>query len=145
MRKPTTNELTYLANHPRIRAAMGMKEDELMDMSRVYDDPNNIGLWCPIGAMLFGYEEEGVYDCHFLFIPGHPAKEIRAYAKKMLGEMFTKYRACVINGRPPRGNRAVRILGIPLGFKKLPNSEFTDDFGRKCEKYQIRKEQWVQY
>ncbi len=145
MRKATTDELTYLINHPRICRAMGLKDGELMSMAGVYNDPRNIGLWCPLGAMLFGYEKDGVYDCHFLFISGHSAKSIREYARDMLTEMFTKYKAHVINGRPPRDNRAVRILGIPLGFTKIPNSTFTDDFGRKCERYQIRKEQWAQY
>ena len=143
MRKASIDELTYLVNHPRICGAVGLRPGELMNMERVYDNPRNVGLWCPLGAMLFGYEEEGVYDCHFLFIPGHSAKEIRGYAKAMLDEMFTKHGARVITGKPPRDNRAVRILGIPLGFTKIANSEFTDEFGRKCEKYEMRKEQWL--
>lgn len=145
MRQATYNELTYLANHPRIAPAMGLQPDQLLDMTGIIEDKRNISFWCPLGAMIFGYEGPNVYDSHFLFIPGHSAKEIRQYAKAMLHEMFTKYGALVIKGRPPRDNRAVRILGIPLGYMKIPNSEFTDDFGRKCEIYQVRKEQWARH
>ena len=145
MRQATANELTYLVNHPRIAPAMGVGDGQLMDMAGVVEDKRNISLWCPLGAMIFGYESKGVYDSHFLFIPGHSAKEIRLHVRAMLTEMFTKYGALVIKGRPPRDNRAVRALGTPLGYTKIPNSEFTDDLGRKCEIYQVRREQWAQY
>jgi hypothetical protein len=137
--KAQTGDLSYLVNHPDIFPHTGAPEGSFIDMKEVLKDPRNVGFVTINGGMLFGYIEEGVYECHFLFIPGSEGHVIKDAAKAMIMEMFTNRGAHVIKGHPPRDNRAVRTLGVSLGFKKVPNSEFTDDLGRSCETYEIRK------
>ena len=144
MRKATTDELTYLANHPGIADAMGLRDDQHISMANFYtNNEGNIALSCPLGAMAFAYVGDGEYECHWLFIPGGGGKEIKACATKMHDEMFTKHNARVIKGYPPRGNRAVRVMGTALGYTKIAGTENTDDFGRICDIYEMRREQWA--
>lgn len=143
MRQATTKELNYLANHPRVAPALGLSDDEEIDLSSFYDREGNIAFWCPIGGMMFPYIEDGVYDSHFLFIPGSSAVDIKRYAAAMINEMFTKQGARVIKGYPPRVNRAVRVIGVALGYRKIPNADVVDAQGRACETYEVRKEKWV--
>ena len=110
-------------------------------MSTVLLNPCNIGFWQDdIGGMLFCEEEDGIFEVHFLFIPGSGGLLVKETARAMLDEMFTKHGAHVITGYPPRDNRAVRTIGVGLGFKKTPNSEFLDDFARPSNKYELRIE-----
>lgn len=117
----------------------GLSDDEQIDLSDFYKRNGNVAFWCPLGGMMFPYVEAGVYDSHFLFIPGHSAAEIKKYAAAMLDEMFTKHGARVIKGYPPRDNRAVRVIGTALGYRKIPNADVTDALGRDCETYEMRK------
>ena len=143
MKLATTKELTYLANHPRIAPAFGIKDDQHLSLADYYKREGNLAFWSPLGAMMFPQVTPTVYDSHFLFIPGHSGREIKAYARQMLNEMFTRWNARVIRGYPPRENRAVRMLGVGLGYQKIPDADITDDIGRSCETYEIRREQWA--
>jgi hypothetical protein len=140
IRKATTEDLNYLVNHPLIRPHTGFPDDGLISMDVVLLNPCNIGLLDgDIGGMLFGSEGEHEFSCHFLFIPGSGGFLIKETARAMLDQMFTKYGAHVIRGYPPRDNRAVRSIGVALGFKKIPKSDFIDDLGRPCDVYELRK------
>ena len=89
--------------------------------------------------MVFFLLEDGVYDAHFYFIPGSGRKIIIDTARTMLNLMFTQYSAYAIKGYPPRDNRAVRVIGITLGFQKIPDEDFIDDLGRHCDTYILRR------
>lgn len=143
MNLATTSELTRLVNLPGIAPAMGIPYKQHLSMRNYYKRKGNIALSCPCGAMLFAYVGGGEYQCHWLFIPGSPGKDIKAHAKAMHDEMFTKHNARVIKGYPPRGNRAVRVVGTALGYTKIQDAEHTDDLGRPCDIYEMRREQWV--
>lgn len=138
MRTATIAELQELVNDPLILPAYDLEEGQTWDLSEVYDNPKNIAFITDAGAMLFGYEKPGQYECHFMFRTTYPGSVIKRDAKAMLQEMFTKYGAHVIKGYPPRGNRAVRVMGVALGFKKIIGADFMDDLGRHCETYEIR-------
>lgn len=137
--KATTEDLDYLVNHPGIKPSTGFPVDAQITMAAVYAKPRNIGFTSKIGGMVFGHEGNSVFSSHFLFIPGSSGAEIKKLARAMLNEMFTRYGACAIKGYPPRENRAVRIIGVALGYHKIPNADFIDDFGRPCETYELRK------
>ncbi len=140
MRQINTNDLNYLVNHPGIRPTTGFPGDEPLSMSTVLFNPGNIGFWQDdIGGMLFCQEEAHLFECHFMFIPGSGGFLIKETARLMMDEMFTKHGAHVIRGYPPRENREVRVIGVALGFRKLPDQDFIDDLGRPCETYELRK------
>lgn len=139
----STAELTRLVNHPKIKPATGLPEDCEISLAGYYENEGNCAFSCQHGAMLFVNEGDGVFDSHFLFIPGSPATEIKENAKAMIREMFTKHGARVITGHPPRDNRAVRVIGTAIGYQKIPDQSFIDAQGRDCEIYEIRKDQWA--
>ena len=120
---------------------MGFPEGHVIDMGPLMTDTRSVALIATPGAMFFIPTSPGVYDCHFLFIPCCSGKAILQAARAMLHEMFTKHRACVITGKPPRDNHAVRLMGNALGFKQIPNSDFTGASGRRCSVYELKAEQ----
>ncbi len=134
----TISQLNYFANHPLIFKSTGFPKNSTINMSNVYDDLHSVGFSCPIGAMLFEYLEPGVFECHFLFIPGSGGKDIKGYARAMADALFTNHGASVIKGFPPRDNRAVRALGVALGFVKVSGPDKIDGFGRICGTYELR-------
>ncbi len=137
------SELNNLVNLPAIYASTGFPEGKEITLAEFCADPRNVGLTCQYGGMIFHYEGNAVYSGHFLFIPGSPGLGIKRAAAFMLQEMFTKYGARVIKGYPPRENRAVRVIGIALGYRKIKDANFIDELNRPCETYEV-KEQWVQ-
>ena len=143
MKMATTTELTYLANLPGIGSAMGVPEGQHLSMRNFYDNEGNVALSSPAGAMIFAHVGDDEYECHWMFIPGSPGKDIKSYAAAMHDEMFTKRGAHVIRGYPPRDNRAVRVVGIALGYTKIEDAGHTDALGRPCEIYEMRREKWV--
>lgn len=138
IRKATLQQIDFLINHPKIHPSTGMKPGEIGTMKDFFNNPLNIGYVDKCGGMIFNHEEGSRFSGHFLFIPGYPAKQIKATAKAMLIQMFTKRNASVIVGYPPRDNRAVRVIGNALGYRKIDINEFTDEFGRICETYEVR-------
>lgn len=141
MRRLTALDLNYLVNHPLIRPHMGFPGDDHISMDTVLCNPGNLGFWQDdIGGMLFCQEEAHMFEAHFLFIPGSGGLLIKNTARAMLDGMFTKHGARVIKGYTPRDNRAAHVIGIGLGFKKIPNTEFHDDFDRLCNVFELRIE-----
>lgn len=141
MRRITALDLNYLVNHPLIRPHMGFPGDDHISMDTVLCSPGNLGFWQnDIGGMLFCQEDAHIFEAHFLFIPGSGGLLIKTTARAMLDEMFTKRGARVIRGYTPRDNRAVRLIGYALGFRKIPDASFTDSFYRDCETYELRIE-----
>ena len=141
MDKASTDELDYLANHPRIKPATGVDEDKVIRMAAFYNRPRNVAFKCPIGCMLFAYEGDDVFIGHFMFIPGHHGKLIKGYAQGMLDEMFTSQGAHVIRGYIPRENRAARVMASALGFTQI-SQDTVDAMGRPCVTYEMSKELW---
>ncbi len=141
MRNATATELDALANHPLIYPSTGFPKGCYVATGAFLADPLNIALIDKPGAMVFEYIRPGIFDCHFLFLPCCSGKAILQSAKDMLYEMFTNKGACVITGKPPRDNRAVRLMGSSLGFTQIPNSDFIDAIGRKCIVYELKAEQ----
>lgn len=142
MRLATTDEINHLVNRPDISTAFGVPEDSYLDMSGFYDNQGNVALRSPVGCMLFPKIGHGVYDSHFLFMPGHMGWLIKKCASAMLDTMFTYYGASAIRGSIPRDFRAVRTMAYALGYKQTPDTPFKDGMGRECVTYEIRREQW---
>ena len=142
-REATTADLDYLVNHPKISKNCGVPEGLRVDMSPVAKTPRSVGLISTTpgaaGGLLFGYLGDDVFDIHFMFIPGGSGKALLCVGRAMLQEMFTNRGACAIKGFPPRGNRAVRIVGVALGFIKTPDTLITNTFGQVCDVYELRK------
>lgn len=141
MRNATVAELDSLANHPLIYPSTGHPKGGYISTAPLLDDPHNIALIDKPGAMFFEFVRPGVYDCHFLFLPCCGGKAILQSARAMLKEMFTNRGACVITGKPPRGNRAVRTIGTALGFTRNHGQDFTDALGRDCIVYTLKENQ----
>tara|TARA_R110000772_G_C13310278_1_gene440218 strand:- start:9968 stop:10396 length:429 start_codon:yes stop_codon:yes gene_type:complete len=135
----TVQEIEDIVNHDDIAPALGIMPDRYMDMSHAFDNEGNVCLMSNIGGMFFANAGDGVYDSHFLFIPGSGGAEIKDAAHAMITEMFTRADVKVITGAPPRDNRAVRHMGTALGYIKIPRSEHFDGLGRLCDKYEVRK------
>lgn len=142
MQLATIEDLDLLINHPKIFPTTGIPEGQRGTMSALYDNPRNCAFTCLYGGMIFNHEGNDVFSSHFLFMPGSRGSDIMTAAKGMLQEMFTNHGARVIKGYPPRENRAVRVIGIALGYRKIKDASITDDFGRECETYEVR-EQWL--
>lgn len=141
MRDATVSEIDALANHPLIYPSTGHPRGGSIATAPLMQDHRNVALIDNAGAMFFQYIRPGVYDCHFLFIPHCSGRAILQSARAMLKEMFTNRGACVITGKPPRGNRAVRTIGVILGFTRKHGQEFTDALGRECLVYTLKAEQ----
>lgn len=141
MRLATVEEINALANHPLIHPHIGFPKGHTVDMGPLMTGTFNVALISVPGAMFFTYTSPGIYDCHFLFIPCCSGRAILQSAREMIHEMFTKYNAYVITGKPPRDNRAVRLMGNALGFKQIPNSDFIGASGRKCSVYELKADQ----
>lgn len=135
----TPTEFEDLFNHPSIQPSTGVPTHLEMSAGSLFDTPDNLGFSSDIGGMVFRKQDEGVYECHFYFLPGSGGKAILSTAKAMISEMFTHHEAYVIVGYPPRGNRAVRVIGTALGFHKLKNADCLDELGRHCETYVLRR------
>jgi len=140
MRRATVKEINALVNHPLIYPSTGLPKGYEINAHSLMVSTLNIALISAPGAMFFEYISPNEYDCHFLFLPCCSGAAILQAARAMLHEMFTKHKAYVITGKPPRDNRAVRLMGNALGFKKIPNSSFTDVAGRKCDVYELKAE-----
>lgn len=138
----TVEELDNLINHPKIFPSTGIPVGSHGTMSKLYDNPKNCAFTCMYGGMIFNHEGGNIFSGHFLFIPGTRGSDITTAARGMLQEMFTNHAASVIKGYPPRDNRAVRVIGNALGFRKIPDAVFVDDFGRECETYEVRQK-WL--
>lgn len=138
IRVASAQEMGYLANLPLVAPGFGLAKDMWIDLSKMYNKKGNVGFVAKGGGMIFAYAGDGVYECHFMFPTTIPGKVIKQAATVMIDEMFTKRGARVIKGCPPRDNRAVRVMGIALGFSKVDNSEFTDTLGRVCDVYEKR-------
>lgn len=134
----TQQDIEYLINHPGIYPSTGFPPGETAIIGTFFENPRNVAFTCMYGGMLFNQEEGDVFSGHFLFLPGTKGVDILTAAKGMLQEMFTKHGASVIRGYPPRENRAVRVIGNALGYHKIDNAIFTDDFGRDCETYEVK-------
>lgn len=141
-REAATADIEYLVNHPDIYPSTGFPEGCHADAEHFYDTEGNVAFLCIYGGMLFNNEGDGVFSGHFLFLPGTRGVDIMTAAKAMLIEMFTNRGASVIKGYPPRDNRAVRVIGTALGYRKLNKADFQDDFGRICETYEVRQK-WL--
>jgi hypothetical protein len=135
----TTSELTALLNHEAIFPATGYPAGAVLDATALYRTPGNIGFSSDIGGLFFESKGGGVFEIHFLFIPGSGGAAIKRASKAMLAEMFTNQGACVIRGHPPRDNRAVSHLGYSLGFRRIDTDDFIDGNGRVCLTYELRK------
>lgn len=139
MIRATTQQLDNLVNHTDLAPAFGIPPDMHAYMGKFYDEPGNVALLTDEGAMMFGRTSLGEYEVHFAFLPEYSGKQVKATARSMLREMFTRYGATVIRGQPPRSNRAVRHMGAALGFSKVADSKFTDTLGRVCDVYEMRR------
>lgn len=141
-REASVSDLEYLANHPNISKACGVPEGSMVDMSGVATTPRAVGFVSTlpgvVGGLMFGHLGDDVFDVHFMFLLGSSGKGVVKVSKAILQEMFTNRGARVIKGTPPRGNRAVRVIGISLGFTKIPNADFTNAQGHVCDTYEIR-------
>ena len=89
VRDATTAELTSLINHPDIKPMMGLSEFSSVDMCNFYNQRNNVGLICPIGAMLFACRKPGEHEAPFLFLPKSDSRELMRNARRIHMEMFT--------------------------------------------------------
>ena len=138
----TQEELDYLLNHPKIYPTTGFPEGERITSSGFFEEPRNVAFTCMYGGMLFNYLGDDIFSGHFLFMPGTRGIDTLTAAKGMLQEMFTNHGASVIKGYPPRDNRAVRVIGNALGYHKIKDANFVDDFGREGETYEV-KEKWL--
>ncbi len=139
LRFATTYDLDFLVNHPSIKPQLGFDTPHYLSMEEVLLRPGNIAFMSDIGGMIFAQERAHEFDSHFLFLPGSGGRAIKNAAQEMLDEMFTKRGAHVIRGYPPRDNRAVRVIGNALGYRKTPNADFIDGLGRHCETYELRR------
>lgn len=141
-REATTADLEYLVNHPTISEGCGVPKGSRVDMSGVATTHRAVGfistLPGAVGGLVFGHLGDDVFDVHFMFMPGGSGKQMVRVGKAMLHEMFTNREARVIKGTPPRGNRAVRTIGVALGFTKIPDADFIDAQGRICDTYELR-------
>lgn len=135
----TTTELNEVVNHPDIHPAWGV--DQEIDMSNFYNEPKNIAYASIKGVVVFGYRGDGVYEVHMMKKKKIKAKEYRDLVRQCINTLFTVEGADVIIGQPPRSNRAACFFANTLGFQK--QDEIMDGLGRKCNHYELRKEQWV--
>lgn len=141
-REASVSDLEYLANHPDIAEACGVPEGSRADMSGVATTPRAVGFVSTlpgvVGGLMFGHLGDDIFDVHFMFMPGSSGKKMIQVGKAMMQEMFTNRGARVIKGTPPRGNRAVRVIGISLGFTKISNADHINAQGHICDTYEIR-------
>lgn len=145
-KRGTLQEMNDLLNHPKIRPTVTSDIKGHLSLGNFFDpDLKNVALYSILGGLLFANQGDGQYEIHFLFIPGSPGKRLLATARAMLDHMFTQYRACGIQGYPPRDNRAVRLIGSALGFTKISNSDFTDQFGVIRVGYELEAGKWASY
>lgn len=136
------HDLEYLINHPKIYPSTGFPVGGTAQAGGFFDNPRNKAFIGVYGGMMFNHEKDDIYSGHFLFITGNRGTDIKRSARQMLSEMFTNHGASVIKGYPPRDNRAVRVIGIALGYHKINDANFVDDFGRECETYEVNKK-WL--
>lgn len=132
-------QLEVLYNHPLIYPSSGLPEGLHVFAGKLLENPANIGFVSDIGGAVFRYQDDGVYEGHFLFLPGSGGKAILDTARVMISEMFTRHEAYVIIGYTPRLNRAARIMSTALGFQKIKNTNHVDDLGRPCVTYVLRR------
>lgn len=136
-------DINKLVNDKDIKEMLGLSDFTHIDMGNFYNERNNnVAFISPAGGMLFGDHGKRVYESHFMFYPRSNTADIMRYAREMHAEMFTKYKATVIKGHPPRGHRAVRTVGVALGYEKVPNTHIIDELERLCDIYEMRREKW---
>lgn len=139
-------DMNGLLNRPEIFdsffSGTGMSSaDFVIDMSGFYLRQGNVALACDGAIMLFPEIAHGHYDSHFIFPPECRGRRGLEAARQMLREMFTRYEAGVIEGSPPRENRAVRVFGTRLGYTPTGGS-FTDQHGRECLEYRLTRDRF---
>ena len=139
---PSTDLLNKAVNRPECREAFCIPDEIYLRLDTYYSKPRNLAFLDDNGLMLFGHVKDDEYEVHFAFHKsGPPAFHS---ARQMLDLMFTSYGAHAIKGHPPRVNRAVRHLGVALGFSKIPGTMHTDLHGRTCDTYQLRSDEWAE-
>lgn len=136
----SSSELNAAVNEPGVLAAVAPGFAEF-DLSDFLSDPRNVALRCGDAVAIFEYCAPGVYDGHYLFPKNVRGKVALQAARKIIHEMFTKYRAIVITGSIPREHRAARCLTRALGFQK--SGESTDATDEGCVDYELRRDEWV--
>jgi hypothetical protein len=80
------------------------------------------------------------FDMHFLFPADRRGARALAAARKMVAEMFTTYRARVIEGTIPRWNLAARMVVRQLGFAPVETTELG---GKPAVTYALDKATWL--
>lgn len=140
----TVEDIEAAANHERVRYAMGLGPDDYIDMAGYYKaSSGNLAYRSPAGdVVLFPRQSISTYHVHFL-CPYTRGAALRAVVREMINRVFTRTVAHAIVGSPPRDNRAVRQFGVGLGFSQIPDSEHTDDLGRVCDRYILRRASWA--
>lgn len=124
-----------IANHPDVIHALEWHDDGPLLFGNLFDgsdhwiclhngsrdftaaDAANEG-WPvdhPTLAMIFEWSAPGVYQMHTMSLPGTRGKAMMQDAKEMIRAVFTTYRADMIWGQTPIGNRPARLFNRLVG------------------------------
>jgi hypothetical protein len=110
-----------------------------LDLSPFFRSRWNVALGDGDGMALFGWMRPGVYEGHFLFVPGRGGNLARG--RGFLRTMFTDYAASTIVGHTPVDNLPARALTRALGF--TPQGASVSPSGRSCVTYILERNQWA--
>lgn len=142
LRKAQLARVNELANMPDIAPYLAPAYCNL-DLSKFFENPDNICILKARGAMLFGAVQDGppgFYDTHYLF-PRQAAAINLTAARACVAEMFDRHGARVLCGNTPRENRAARYINRALG--SVPMGMGIDSQGRPCIFYVLERATWA--
>jgi len=134
--------LNIAANHPAVRPWLAPGNDPL-ELSRFFDEPNNLLLGDERGVVLFVWLGEGFYACHMILTPALRGRDALTALRKSFTSLFTLRDAVAITGLITRENRASRAIVRALGCRPIGTAN--DPGGRSCISYIMERATWATY
>lgn len=144
IRSKTAKYINHLVNHPSIRPTCGGDGKSFIDFTLNFK--NIISLECEGGAWLFFSEGDGVYECHYFFLPSRRGRKALDMGRKCLKYMFDVIGAIKLIGRAPIENRLTNFYNTALGgtkgvIEKVYIKEL--DWSYEAQIYTLTKEEWL--
>ncbi|WP_155847994.1 hypothetical protein [Asticcacaulis benevestitus] len=106
--------LNRVVNHPDVRPAVGGVGN--LDLTQLVGNPDNIALVNDFGGFIGVKHEQGIYECHTLFLPEYRGTKAFAAAREAASFMFTKTDCLEILTKVPLSNRPAAMMVRHLGY-----------------------------
>lgn len=120
----TAERLNVIVNHPSIYPWVKGAHTELLDLTNVAKNPNNVCLVGEYGCVIFFKHQLGIYEYHTSVLPEGRGKYMLDGAKFAFRWMFTSTDAFEIMTKCPDGNIAskagARAVGCTQIFRTRP-------------------------